>query len=35
MKIRNPKVIRSVAWLGAQLIRGWMGTVRYRESSPY
>src|SRR5262245_51995591 len=30
MKIRNPKVIRGVAWFGAHLIRAWMGTVRLR-----
>jgi lysophospholipid acyltransferase (LPLAT)-like uncharacterized protein len=28
MKLRNPRTIRKVAWLGAQVIRAWMGTVR-------
>ena len=31
MKIRNPKVIRGVAWQAAHLIRAWMGTVRLRS----
>lgn len=30
MKIRNPRLIRLVAMLGAGLIRLWMATVRYR-----
>lgn len=30
MKLRNPWLIRAVAWLAAGLIRVWMGTVRGR-----
>ena len=30
MKIRNPRLIRVVAFLAAVLIRTWMATVRYR-----
>jgi lysophospholipid acyltransferase (LPLAT)-like uncharacterized protein len=33
MKIRNPKVQRAVSWLGAMLIRGWVGTVHYQDRS--
>jgi len=29
MKLRNPWLIRLVAFLGALVIRAWMGTVRY------
>src|SRR5260370_36744992 len=29
MKLRNPWLIRLLGFLGAWLIRGWMGTVRY------
>lgn len=31
MKIRNPKVISALSWVGANLIRGWVGTVRYQD----
>ena len=30
MKIRNPRLIRALAWLGAWVIRLWFGTQRYR-----
>lgn len=30
MKLRNPKLIRIVAFLGAKLIRVWIWTLRYR-----
>jgi lysophospholipid acyltransferase (LPLAT)-like uncharacterized protein len=30
MKIRNPRVIGALGWLGARLIQGWIGTVRYQ-----
>jgi hypothetical protein len=36
MKIRNPLLIRAASWLGAQLVRGWMRTIRchYRPLGP-
>lgn len=30
MKIRRPWLIKAIAFAGAWLIRGWMGTLRYR-----
>lgn len=30
MKIRNPTVLRGVAWAGAAVLRLWMRTVRFR-----
>jgi hypothetical protein len=30
MKIRNRRLISAVSWLGAQVVRGWMATVRYK-----
>jgi lysophospholipid acyltransferase (LPLAT)-like uncharacterized protein len=33
MKIRNPRLIRVVAWAGAGVLRGWMGTLRVRADS--
>src|SRR5262245_52928503 len=29
MKIRNPKLISAISWLGAQVVRAWMRTVHY------
>lgn len=36
MKIRNPKLISAISWLGAQAIRAWMRTTRfeYRPLGP-
>jgi lysophospholipid acyltransferase (LPLAT)-like uncharacterized protein len=33
MKIRNPKILRLASWLGARVVRGWVGTVCYRYRS--
>ena len=33
MKIRNPTLLRAVSWLGARLIQGWVGSVRYAHRS--
>jgi lysophospholipid acyltransferase (LPLAT)-like uncharacterized protein len=33
MKIRNPKAIRTLAWIAVRLIQGWIGTVRYQDRS--
>lgn len=30
MKIRHPKAITALAWIGARVVRCWMATVRYR-----
>jgi hypothetical protein len=30
MKIRHPALMKMVSWLGAKVIRAWMGTLRYR-----
>ncbi|HEY8506295.1 MAG TPA: lysophospholipid acyltransferase family protein [Gemmataceae bacterium] len=29
MKIRHPALIRAAGWLGARLLRAWMGTLRH------
>jgi lysophospholipid acyltransferase (LPLAT)-like uncharacterized protein len=36
MKIRNPKIISAVSWLGAQAIRAWMRSIHfdYRPLGP-
>jgi lysophospholipid acyltransferase (LPLAT)-like uncharacterized protein len=34
MKLRNPRLIRVLALLGAWLVRGWMRTIRYRYAFP-
>jgi len=31
MKIRSPRIIKAVAWVGLWLYRLWMGSIRYRE----
>ncbi len=33
MKLRNPRLIRIVAWCLAQVIRIWLATVRYRRDA--
>jgi lysophospholipid acyltransferase (LPLAT)-like uncharacterized protein len=30
MKIRHPGLIKGMGWLGAWVIRGWVGTLRFR-----
>ncbi len=30
MKIRHPLLMKAISWLGAKIIRVWMGTLRYR-----
>jgi len=33
MKIRNPKVLRAISWLGARAMKAWIGTVHYQQRS--
>jgi lysophospholipid acyltransferase (LPLAT)-like uncharacterized protein len=33
VKIRNPHLIKMLGWLGARVVRGWIGTLRCRVHS--